>query len=90
MSDFEPAAHLAPEPVKAPTEQKVTAASRGAGIGGALAALIVWALGKYAFHGDVPGEVSTVVFLAVPMLGAQLEGWRAPHTRRPDLQHEET
>lgn len=83
MSDAEPAAHMAPEQTRAPTEQKVTAASRGAGIGGALAALIVWALGRYAFHGDVPGEVSTVVILGIPMLGAYIDGWRAPHTPRP-------
>lgn len=90
MSHLTPADRGA-EPVKAPTEQKVTAASRGAGAGGVLAGLIIWALGRWAFPGDdVPGEVSTAVLAAVPMLLAQIEGWRAPHTPRPDLQPEET
>jgi hypothetical protein len=83
-------AHLAPVTEKAPVEQKVTASSRGAGLGGALAAFIIWALGRWAFHGDVPGEVSGLVIVAVPTIGAALDGWRAPHTPRPDLLAEET
>lgn len=83
MSDAEPAAHMAPEPVRAPVEQKVTASSRGAGLGGALAGIVLWALGEFVFHGEVPGEVSGFVIVAIPALGAFIDGYRAPHTARP-------
>ena len=83
MSDDAPAAHLAPVAQKSPVEQKVTAGAAGAGLGGATAALVNWALGRYAFHSDVPGEVEVWIGLAIPAVLAFLAGWLAPHTSRP-------
>jgi hypothetical protein len=62
-------------------ETKVTAASLGALLGGALTGL----LERFVFHHGVPGIVAEVIAWAAPIVGAAVLGWLAPHTHRPDL-----
>lgn len=69
--------------MSAPVEHKVTAGTAGAGAGGVIASAALWALGRYAFHGAVPGQVDALVELAVPAALAAAGGWLAPHTARP-------
>lgn len=76
-----------------PVESKVKAgaggAAGGAGAGAIVAAFVLWALTRWAFHGDVPGPVVALVLLVVPAAvsagGSYLAGYLAPHTPRPDL-----
>lgn len=72
-----------------PTERKVIAATRGGGLAGAAAGVLVWALDEHVFPGVVPGPVELFVYLAVPAAfaaaGARWAGWQARHTPRPDL-----
>lgn len=47
--------------------------------------LVLWALGRYVFHGEVPTEVSIAALVLLPALGSLIAGYLAPHTHRPDL-----
>jgi hypothetical protein len=62
-------------------ETKVTAASLGALLGGALTGL----LERFVFHHGVPGILAEIIAWAAPIVGAVILGWLAPHTHRPDL-----
>lgn len=72
-------------PAKA-TEPKVAAATGGAGLGAAIALFMVWGLDELFWNGaappDVPGQVSGLVWVAVPALVAFLAGRLAPHVER--------
>jgi hypothetical protein len=59
-------------------EPKVVAASAGATI----AALAVWALSTYVFHGAVPGPVDGAAEVVVPGIVAFVSGWLTRHLDR--------
>lgn len=61
-----------------PVAPKVVAASTAAAVGG----LVMWALGTYVFHGDVPEPVKAIVDIAVPGVLAFAAGWLAHHQYR--------
>lgn len=65
-----------------PVETKVSASTAAA----AAAGVLVWALQRYVFAGDVPAEVSAAVQVLVPAAFAFVAGLLARHTPRPDLQ----
>ncbi len=62
-------------------EAKVKASSTTAFVAGAL----VWLLGHYVIKGQVPPEVSALIYAVVPGVLALAAGYLAPHTHRPDL-----
>jgi len=64
----------------APVERKVKASTVAAGA----AALLVWALGTYVFHGAVPEPVQAAVIAVVPALVTLAAGYLAKHTARPE------
>jgi hypothetical protein len=71
-----------------PLETKVAASAGGAGVGGALAALLLYLLDMIVYDGgkwgeSVPGVVTTAVVVVFAALGALVAGYRAPHTARP-------
>ena len=73
-----PAPLMAAPKVNMPTSspaRKVVGASAGAGIGGVSAGLILWALGAYVFHGDVPEAVSAFVIAVVPLVLSFVGGY---------------
>lgn len=65
-------------------EHKVTAGAAGGGVGGTLAAVAVWALGTYVYHGDVPAAVQAAVYALLPAVVAFASGWAVKHTPRQD------
>ncbi len=71
--------------MSAPVETKVTASTAGA-VG---SAFVVWVLGAYVFHDDVPLPVTALVAVIVPGIVTFVAGWLAPHTPRRDLRVEE-
>lgn len=71
--------------MSAPVETKVSAATVGAVASG----FVVWLLGTYVFHADVPLPVTALVAVAVPGVVTFAAGWLAPHTPRRDLRVEE-
>jgi hypothetical protein len=70
-----------------PTERKVKAATTGASIGTAVAALATWALVRYVFPKDMDPTVEAEIVAAIPTVtGGALAfaaGWLAKHTPRP-------
>jgi hypothetical protein len=84
-ADVPPPAHLAPAPVKAPIEHKVTSSALGGGGGAIVAAFIIWALSECVFHEPAPFPVQAFILWTVTVAGAMWRGWAAPHTPRPDL-----
>jgi hypothetical protein len=60
-------------------EVKVTAATLGALLGGALTGL----LERFVFSSGVPGILAEVIAWGAPLVGALVLGWLAPHTSRP-------
>jgi len=82
---------------KAPVENKVYAASDGAGAGGVLVTLILWVVGVVFYRvaptaeaaplatAAVAGPVALALSFFLPKGLAMLMGYLAPHTHRPDL-----
>lgn len=71
-------------------EAKVAAATRGGGVGAALAGVVLYLLRRFAFGGgEVPAELEVFVWAAVPAaaaaVGAYVAGYLAPHTPRPPV-----
>lgn len=64
-----------------PVERKVTAATIGATIAGA----VVWAAQTWVFHGVLPAPIENLLTIGVPALVALIAGYLAPHTHRTDL-----
>lgn len=61
-------------------ENKVSAATSGAG-GAAIAAnFVLWLLSRYVFHGATPAEIATVVTALSASVGAFVMGYLARHT----------
>jgi hypothetical protein len=71
-------------------EDKVKAASFGAGASGTVTAFVLWALDSAFWHGDalpdVPLPVVGLVAMLIPAAGAFLGGYVTRHTPRPDLE----
>lgn len=69
-----------------PTERKVKAATGGATVGTAAAALATWALVRYVFPKDMDPTVEAEIVAAIPAatggLLAFASGWLAKHTPR--------
>lgn len=63
-----------------PVETKVTVASVTAFI----TAGVLWLLGQYVFHGDVPAPLSGLILAAVTGLVTFVTAWFARHTPRND------
>jgi len=64
-----------------PVEMKVKTAT----LGGALAAVVLWALDEYVFKaGTVPGPVELAVDVIIVSLVTFISGYLAKHTSRPD------
>jgi CDP-diglyceride synthetase len=63
---------------------------------GAVTAFVLWVLGVYVFHGDVPAPVSGLAVLVVPGLAAGISGWwvrdveRKPAATAPPEQEKTT
>jgi uncharacterized membrane protein YqgA involved in biofilm formation len=70
-----------------PTERKVKAATAGASVGTAAAALVTWALVRYVFPKDMDPTVQGAIVAAIPAATggvlAFASGWWAKHTPRP-------
>ncbi len=74
-------------PTPAGVETKVAASAGGAGVGAALAALVLYLLDQLVYDGgkwgeNVPGVVTTAVVVVFAALGSLAAGYRAPHTPR--------
>lgn len=81
----------------APVESKVKAGALGAAAGTALGGAALWLLGVTVWDAPntaesandamaaVPGPVAAVVLLGVSYATSFAAGYRAKHTRRPDL-----
>ena len=63
---------------RAPLEAKAQAA----GLSGAVAGIIIWALSTYVFKGSLNPGVVSLVYAAVPGALALLGAYLAPHTPR--------
>lgn len=63
-----------------PVETKVTVASVTAFI----TAGVLWLLGQYVFHGDVPAPLSGLILAAVTGVVTFAAAWFARHTPRND------
>lgn len=63
----------------APVETKVQASSAAAAVSG----LVLFALGRYVFKGDVPDVVVSWVYVIIPAGLAFAAGYLARHTARP-------
>ena len=72
-----------------PVAPKVKAATTGAGLGGIVSGIIIWALGYYVFKdpSNPPQIIQAEIYAAVPAVVAGLPafilGFRAPHQARP-------
>jgi hypothetical protein len=78
-------------------ESKVSAGAAGAAGGGVVATAALWLAGGVLWGAPldaghvqdaiaaVPAPVSALLYAAVPAAVAFWAGWRAKHTRRPDL-----
>lgn len=62
-------------------ETKVKASTATAAASG----LILWALGRYVFKGDVPDAVTSWTYAIVPGILTFTAGYLAKHTDRADL-----
>lgn len=63
-----------------PVETKVTVATVAAFVTSG----VVWLLGTYVFHEDVPAPVSGLILAAVTALVTFVSAWFARHTPRND------
>jgi hypothetical protein len=63
-------------------ENKVETKVNAAGIGAALAGVLMWVFTTYVFNGDVPDSFTLLINIVVPGVVAWVAGWLAPHTRR--------
>lgn len=66
-----------------PVEPKVRAATAAASTAaGILVPLVLWLLGTYVFHGDVPFELQSSIGLALTGACTFAAGWAARHVDR--------
>ena len=83
--------------MRAPTEAKVISARGGAGGFALVSQALIWMLGCTVFGAPwdaskatealaaVPFPISALITAGAAWLGAQIAGYYAPHTSRPDL-----
>ena len=87
--------------MRAPTEAKVISARGGAGGFALVSQAVIWLLGCWVWGASwdaskatdalaaVPFPVSALITAGAAWLGAQIAGYYAPHTSRPDLHADE-
>lgn len=63
---------------------KVETKVKASTVAASAAALVVWALGTYVFHGAVPEVVAGLVAVVMPALLTFAAGYLARHTARPE------
>ena len=63
--------------------RKVTAATAGSGVAGAVAALLIWLLGQYGII--IPPDLQPYIVIIIGAVGALLSGYFTPPAERDQI-----